>query len=108
MFNILKTLRPNLEIIYPLDVSVVQQASHQGGTRSVSTLQSNLTFCGFPLPQPDRLILIDDVVTSGSHYRACVDFLRLSGYTGMIYGLFWARTIVPAATTSVVQDFDPI
>lgn len=109
MFQALKMKRPNLNIIYPLDVGTVQVASHHGGSRSVSTLSSNLVFAGLPNPHPDRIILVDDVVTSGSHFRACNDFLVSNGFQGQIIGLFWARTINSAnSTTSAADDFQPV
>lgn len=93
MFARLKTYRPNLNIIYPLDVIAQQQPTHLGGSRNPTTLQANLVFRGFSQSPPQHLILIDDVITQGAHFRACVDCLRQNNFNGQIIGLFWARTI---------------
>lgn len=105
MFKVLKTKRPNLNIFFPLDVATAQTPSHHGGTRTPATLQSNLVLTSFPNVHPERIVLVDDVVTSGSHFRACVDFLRAKGFQGEIIGLFWARTIFPSGS-SAADDFD--
>lgn len=67
-------------------------ASHIGGSRTPATIASSYTFQGFTGNMPEFILVFDDVLTTGAHFRAFKDFLIQSGYTGKVYGLFWAKT----------------
>ena len=45
-----------------------------------------------PIPENDVVLFIDDVITSGLHYRAIYDFLIEQENIQKIVGLFFART----------------
>ena len=66
----------------PLDALHWKQAlqkAAEGGTRSASVLLDNLRV--IDTLKPSRMVLIDDVVTSGGHLRACAQALRSKGHT---------------------------
>jgi len=51
-----------------------------------STLTLNVTL------QQNLVLLVDDVITTGLHYRACAELIKHSGYPGYLYGLFYGKT----------------
>lgn len=92
MFAQLKTLRPCIDIQWPITCQTTTIASHQGGTRLPQGISSNYVWNGFTHTIPESILIFDDVLTSGAHYRAFVDFLRTNGFTGEIFGIFWAKS----------------
>lgn len=95
MLRQLVRLRPNLVIEWPISVRATQQAAHRGGSRRPEEIIENYVWNGFANGVPETLFVFDDVVTTGSHFRAASDFLRANGFTGRIVGTFWARTLHP-------------
>jgi hypothetical protein len=75
------------------------EASHQSKVRpSVADLQNNLML------DPElvkgvshNIILFDDVLTSGAHYRACKNILLNKFPKANIYAMFIARRVLPPA-----------
>jgi hypothetical protein len=53
-------------------------ASKEGGPRDASVLYDNLRLMAKP-PAGSRVVLIDDVLTSGGHLRACAARLKIGG-----------------------------
>jgi len=58
-------------------------ASKEGGPRDPETLYKNLAPIE-GLPRGSRVVLVDDVMTSGGHLRACAAKLRQAGATVVI------------------------
>jgi hypothetical protein len=75
--------------------------SKRGGPRHPSFYSANYVFKGFsPGLLPSVLFVLDDVLTSGSHFRAYKD-LMLARCPGLrVVGIFWALTIDPKAAQS--------
>jgi predicted amidophosphoribosyltransferase len=42
----------------------------------------------------ETIVVIDDVLTTGSHFRAVHDCIRANGYLGDIIGVRWARALL--------------
>jgi orotate phosphoribosyltransferase len=55
-------------------------------------------------PAPEKIVVFDDVLTGGSHFKAMKIVLRQRYPEVDIIGLFLARSIHPAVT--VVKDND--
>jgi predicted amidophosphoribosyltransferase len=53
-------------------------ASMQGGPRDASTLYANLVLTE-QVPPGIKVVLVDDVLTSGGHFRACAAKLKAGG-----------------------------
>jgi len=90
-------LMPTVRVERPLVRTVSVQAAHAGGSRSVSAIQRTLGWAGFCKPT-DHVILVDDVITTGSHFKACQQFLHEHQPGIDVVGVFWARTIWPDGT----------
>ena len=67
-------------------------SSHSGGNRNPKSIEANYQFDGFQKNPPDFILVFDDVLTSGAHFRAFKDFLKKSGYNGKVYGIFLAKS----------------
>ncbi len=87
-------LRSDLAVFEPVIRAVTCQALHMGGKRSPQDLLQTLGWQGFEAAAvPDRLFLIDDVITSGSTFRACKSFLHQNCPNLDVVGAFWARSV---------------
>lgn len=79
------------------------QASHKGGTRNVQEIMQNTRIMPTAhnrILGAGTVVLVDDVLTTGSHYRACKELLSEINPDLRVIGLFWARQDSP--------DFDPL
>lgn len=92
LFQLLKTFSPCINIIWPVTAKNSVMPSHQNGPRDPKVLKNNYNFNGFAGSEPEFLIVFDDVLTSGAHFRAYKDFITQSGYQGKVFGVFWAKT----------------
>ena len=90
----LKKIKKNIIIEEPILIKETLVSSHTGGTRDPDLLYNNMIWNGFKV-DTHHVFLIDDVLTTGSHFRACKKMI-LEHYTDMeVLGIFWARTIWP-------------
>lgn len=103
-FSELKKIRQNINIVFPIGNHQSVQASHHGGTRDVDELIANMKWNGFPNGAPEHLLVFDDILTSGAHFKAYKIFLRNNGFNGNVYGVFLARTV----NSDPFDDFDII
>lgn len=93
MFGVLKNLSNRVVDIWPVSIQQSVQASHLGGSRNPATIMTNYQWHGFGEVEPEKLFVFDDIVTTGSHFRAFSDFCRSNNFNGEIIGVFWARCI---------------
>ncbi len=91
-FSELIKLRPCLDVIWPVSIKTTVIPAHAGGIRNPKNIEENYIFNGFEGNTPDYILVFDDVLTSGAHFRAFKDFLKKSGYGGKVYGIFWAKS----------------
>jgi hypothetical protein len=90
--SVLALKRGNIIIQEPLATKQTVRASHYGGTREPEAIYDNLLWNGFNV-QTGHIMLIDDVLTWGSHFKACQRMI-LEYHPNMdIIGIFWAKTI---------------
>jgi hypothetical protein len=76
------------------DTKEKSEPSHQiGGTRDPEQIKANTKFTRFREPEPSTIILVDDVVTSGAHYKACSELIKDNYPKARVVGLFLAKTL---------------
>lgn len=93
MLDCLRVLRPKLAIEHPIIRTAACQALHTGGRRSITEALQTLEWQGFDGDTPDKVVLVDDVITCGTNFKACQRLLRLNCPGIEISGVFWARTV---------------
>ena len=91
LLDCLGAIRPDLRLAESLVVTRACLPAHQGGPRSPGSLRRRLAWRG-PGRPAGALSLVDDVITTGSHFQACRDLLRGLG-AGPVTGYFWARAV---------------
>ncbi|WP_373072109.1 phosphoribosyltransferase [Sulfurimonas sp.] len=86
----LKLKCPNVVIEIPFDTKIDVQESHNGGTRKVEDIQNNTEWLGFNT-KAETVVIVDDVLTTGAHYRAWKDMILSKEPTvKRVIGLFLA------------------
>ncbi len=90
----LQGFRTDLQIEKIIDVVKPIPAAHnQEGMRNPDEIIKALKWIGFSSnikQTPERLFLIDDVVTTGGHFKACKNFILQQISETEIIGIFWA------------------
>lgn len=78
-----------------LDMGEAVKPSHVGGMRDPDELAKVMAFSGFGSGfEPSVVLLFDDVLTSGAHFRACKDLiLDRCPWRPLVVGMFLARHI---------------
>ncbi len=79
-----------INIVMPINLKESTVAAHAGGERTIQGLLKNYLWQAKDLSSINHLLVCDDVITSGAHFRAVSDFLHQNGYTNKITGLFFA------------------
>lgn len=94
LFKELVKIRPNLNIECPVEIQNIIKPAHHGGSRDPEDIKKNYKWKGFK-NIPEKIGILDDVLTTGAHFRAMSDFLKENGYNGQIIGIFWSRAVYP-------------
>lgn len=94
LFDCLGACRPDLRLERPLAVTGSGVAAHAGGSRRPCELYGSLTWLGLRRPAA-ALALVDDVLTTGAHFKACQQALAERGVRRVV-GVFWALAVDPA------------
>lgn len=79
--------------VFDLEASVV--SAHFGGSRSIDGIKSNLIVLDESalLSEYDVCLLVDDVLTTGAHFRACKEKLVERFPDLIVIGVFWAKQL---------------
>ena len=89
----LKVLRADLTTVEPLGMRESMEAYHVSGQRRhPNQIYEKLEWKGLP-EDLDHVILIDDVLTSGAHFKACKRLIKEHHPNLEVVGVFWARAI---------------
>ena len=94
LFKELLKTRPKLNIEWPVEIQDIMHSAHHGGSRDPEDIKKIYIWKGFK-NTPEKIGIVDDVLTTGAHFRAMSDFLRENGYKGQIVGIFWSRAVYP-------------
>lgn len=91
----LKLLKTSINIVAPFANRKTRPPLHAGGqTRSPDEIYNNLIWQGLP-GQLEYLLLVDDVLTTGSNFKACQRLLSENAPGTQLIGIFWAKTTWP-------------
>lgn len=89
----LKSQRGDLTIVEPLAMRESMEPFHVSGQhRDPEYIYDRLEWKGLR-EGLDHVILIDDVITSGAHFKACKRLIREHCPEIEVAGVFWARAI---------------
>ena len=91
LFKALAKLRPDFRIERPFAIANSHQAAHEGGSRTEFARQ--LRWSGLQHSAQD-IVVVDDVITGGSHFKACQAMLAAHGVS-VVVGVFWGVAITP-------------
>lgn len=85
--------RSDVVLIEPIILKANVDASHLGGSRDPKSIKESYQFTGFSHPIPSHLFVIDDVISSGGHFKAYKNLI-LDNYENIqVDGVFWALTV---------------
>jgi hypothetical protein len=89
----LKTIRPDIIVEWPIRRKQTASPAHFGtAKRKIQSVYDDLEWVGFSVEQK-CVVLIDDVITCGTNFKACQRLIRENTQGVTILGLFWARTV---------------
>lgn len=94
VLRMLKMRKPRVTIEFPFSITHNVVASHQGGPRSIDVFYAILEWSGLESDN-ENIIIVDDVITSGAHFKACKRMILENVPDANVIGLFWARSIWP-------------
>ncbi len=73
-----------------LDTAIVLIPAHLGGSRNIDDIKSHTVWNGIGDLKGDTVILVDDVLTTGSHFKAWKEFIMQNDpRVKNVIGLFW-------------------
>lgn len=87
-------------------VSESHQPVHSGGDRNPEEFYSFLKWKGLRT-SPAHIVLVDDVITSGAHFKACQRLIHEHHPDIEIAGVFWAKVIWPEIEFDF-EEIDPL
>lgn len=86
---------PNVDWVELLSARQTIASAHTGdGTRDVDALLANIAVVpGFPVGDYASVLIFDDVISSGAHFKACERAIKsVYGEHTPVKGVFWSRT----------------
>lgn len=89
----LRQTQGNVEVEYPFQFAASHDANHLATNRMNPEQVYRLLEWEGLRANYRSIVLVDDVITCGAHYKACKRML-LDRFPGMtVHGVFWARTV---------------
>ncbi len=92
-FGYLRQHQPSIVIEYPFELRATITAAHLGGPRDADSFYGGLNWVGLQTTPVNNVILIDDVVTTGSKFKACKRMILEHHPNASVFGVFWGRTV---------------
>jgi len=92
--TLLGQLRSDLVIERPFFCRESTVPAHHGGSRRIEEITANLEWVSLSTGCR-TLVLIDDVLTTGAHFKACKRMVAKEAPSVRVAGVFWARTVWP-------------
>ena len=96
----------NYDIQLCLDVKEECPAAHRGGERSPDALLQNIILTPPLSPPKNNIILIDDVLTSGGHFKAAKAAILAKYPEADVIGFFLGKTIYIEPVVPAIDDYD--
>jgi len=94
-----KKRKPPLMVHRPIGRSASSAKAKSGsGSRNPAAIIQDLTWLGFDGAEPEWFFLFDDVITTGGHFKACVQLTAQHCPKVKVAGLFCAKTMWPKPT----------
>jgi hypothetical protein len=93
MLGHLLTRCPHVEMVNPLRKRKNTRPLHGGGRRSIASIYDSLEWVGFAGEAPESMVVIDDMITSGTTFKACQKLLSEHCPRMQILGIFWTRCL---------------
>lgn len=93
--NELIKYRPDLKLQPILDMSEEIRSAHsEGGPRDPSIIEQYITVSNFTgIDIPDKVFIIDDIITTGGHFKAAKNAILKHFPQINVIGVFWAKHI---------------
>ncbi len=100
--NEIKRLKPGVIVEHPIEITQKIPPAHGGGERDPDYLIQFFEWKGFQNPT-DHVFLVDDMITSGGHFKACKKLI-LSHCPGIeVIGVFWTKGVNKNPFTAIDQ-----
>lgn len=83
-------------IIYEEPIELIddsKSASREGGPRDASSIIKSYRWTGFKNGIPPLVIVLDDVITTGGHFKASKQVIHAHHPEIRVIGVFWAMTV---------------
>jgi len=97
LLNYFKNLyKPKIMVDKPIVKTKTTQACHQSNvSRNPKVLKETLKWNGFKrtITNKDRIFIVDDILTSGGHFKACKNLILTHHPDVKVRGIMWARTV---------------
>ena len=109
LFKEFRTKSKQVKVISPIAIQETTTPSHAGGTRVPEEIRANYKLTKpHELLQLDKLIICDDVLTTGAHFRAVSDFItEIGNFKKSIIGLFFSKTYFNKKPYTVFKNGAP-
>ncbi len=97
--------KASIVLVEPIVTLATTQAAHLGGTRNPQAIYANFKWMGGLSTTASHIIFVDDVITTGSHFKACKRMV-LENHPGIkVIGVNWARTVWPSNDSTAELGF---